>query len=317
MNSWTRRAAEGQVQVCALRDKECEEWYKHIVCGHIPFRRESGECLRAAGRDRPRTRQEHPDAYALSLDIAGPFSPGQDQDQGHPKYFVVAVITVPFKDERPLVWGWRPKNSSQDEEQPAEDTLQELQPRLDEGLVDNPFKGDDGAVITEEEINKCTFKQEIENLKSTNVKRLTSAAPLLNRKEQTVLTAVAAKLYAWIKALQIAVLSVKTDRAKEFVSKRFREWVANRDILQNFTAGDEPTGNTRAEIEIGILRNSARALLKPAGLQMGDWPTAIQHSAEERHRGQLRGMGLSLPRLLPYGANVMVRTKTWHRVADD
>ena len=33
---------------------------------------------------------------------------------------------------------------------------------------------------------------------------------------------------------------------------------------------------------------------------MGDWPTAVRHAAEERHRGQLRGMGLSLPRLLPY-----------------
>ena len=31
--------------------------------------------------------------YALSLYIAGPFAPGQDQDQGHPRY---------FKDERPL-----------------------------------------------------------------------------------------------------------------------------------------------------------------------------------------------------------------------
>ena len=92
VNSWTRRAAEGQVQVRALRDKECEEWYKYIVCGHIPFRRDCGECLRAAGRDRPRSRQEHPDAYALS----------------------------------------------------------------------NPFKGDDGAVITEEEIKKRAFKQEIE-----------------------------------------------------------------------------------------------------------------------------------------------------------
>ena len=95
------------------------------------------------------------------------------------------------------------------------------------------------------------------------------AAPLLNRKEQTVLTAVA-KLYARIKALQIPVVSVKTGRAKEFVSKRFREWVANRDILQNFTAGDEPMGNTRAEIEIGILKNSARVLLKSAVLRLAD-----------------------------------------------
>ena len=224
MNSWTCRTGEAEIvaNVCEQLEEIAPELDKNIQM------------------------------HALSLDIAGQFSPGQDQDQGHLKYFIMAIITVPFKDERPLVWGWRPESSSQDEEQAAEDTLQELQPRLEEGVVGNPFKGDDGAVITEEEINKCTLKQEIENLKSTNVKHLTLAAPLLNRKEQTVLTAVA-KLYARIKVLQIPVLSVKRDRAKEFVSKRFREWVANRDILQNFTAGDEPTGNTRAEIEIGIL----------------------------------------------------------------
>lgn len=165
-------------------------------------------------------------------------------------------------------------------------------------------------MIAEEETKKRTFKQKVEELRSTTVKRLTLAASLLNRKEQTVLTAVA-KLCARIRALQIPVLSVKADRANEFVSKRFHEWVANRDILQNFTSGDEPTGNTRAEIEIGVLKNSARVLfLKSAGLQMTDWPTTIRRAAKERHRGQLRGMGLNLPRVADWSIANIIRVQT-------
>ena len=68
------------------------------------------------------------------------------------------------------------------------------------------------------------------------------------------------------RALQAPVFRIKTDRAKEFVSKRFREWTTARDLEHCFTAGDEPTGNTRAEIEVGVLKNAARVLLQSAGL---------------------------------------------------
>ena len=108
--------------------------------------------------------------------------------------------------------------------------------------------------------------------------------------------AATSKLFARYRALQAPVFRIKTDRAKEFVSKRFREWTTARDLEHCFTAGDEPTGNT--------------SLL--------DCPSVIgpQHSGmqrKKRHRGQLGAFGLDLPRLIPYGCKAMVRTKTWHR----
>lgn len=54
------------------------------------------------------------------------------------------------------------------------------------------------------------------------------------------------------------VLHLKTDRAKEFVSKRFREWTATRDLEHCHTAGDEATANSRAEIVAGVLKNATR-----------------------------------------------------------
>ena len=51
--------------------------------------------------------------------------------------------------------------------------------------------------------------------------------------------------------------------------------------LCTFTAGDEPTGNTRAELDIGILKNATRALLKSADLMMTDWPTALMQQKND------------------------------------
>ena len=55
VDSWARRTAEQKAQLRALRDGECE----HIVCGHIPFRRDCGECLRAPGTEPGHARCSH------------------------------------------------------------------------------------------------------------------------------------------------------------------------------------------------------------------------------------------------------------------
>ena len=47
------------------------------------------------------------------------------------------------------------------------------------------------------------------------------------------------------------------------------------------------------------LKWAARVLLQSAGLSVRERPTALRHA--ERHRGQLRALGLDLPRLVPYG----------------
>ena len=249
----------------------------------------------------------------MAVDVAGPLAPGCDQDMGQPRYFLVATVTVPVRQDKPLIWGWKPDDSVEDIEEGAEHVFQDRQEILPESQDPNPFKGDgEEAVVCEDEVKLASFEQQIAELKDVGVKHLTLAAPLLNRKEATVIAATS-KLFARYRALQVPVFRIKTDRAKEFVSKRFREWTTARDLEHCFTAGDEPTGNSRAEIEVGVLKNAARVLLQSAGLPVRDWPTALRHAAEERHRGQLRAFGLNLPRLIPYGCKAMVRTKTWHR----
>ena len=72
------------------------------------------------------------------------------------------------------------------------------------------------AVVQEAEVKLASSEQHIAELKDVGVKHLTLAAPLLNRKEATVIAA-ASKLFARYRTLQVPILRIKTDRAKEFV----------------------------------------------------------------------------------------------------
>ena len=208
VGSWQRVASSAQPRVKTVRDDTNWAWYQHILNGQV-----SPWCWKRS----PTT----PTAVSKCLhDGGGRF----DQDMGQPRYFLVATVTVPVRHDKPLIWGWKPDDSVEDIEEGAEHVFQDRQEILPEGQDPNPFKGDgEEAVVCEEEVKLTSFEQQIAELKDVGVKRLTLAAPLLNRKEATVIAATS-KLFARYRALQVPVFRIKTDRAKEFVSKRFREW---------------------------------------------------------------------------------------------
>ena len=73
-----------------------EQWRNHVLQDHIPFSRECTTCLKGAGRGRPHKKVPHPDAMTLSLDVCGPFRPGEDFRK-KAKYFLVGVYAIPIK----------------------------------------------------------------------------------------------------------------------------------------------------------------------------------------------------------------------------
>ena len=91
VKSWHRINSSKPPTVRMVRDTSNCAWYQHILNGHVPHRRDCRECLRGAGRDRPRLRQQVPNAFTMAVDVAGPFAPGCDQDMGQPKYFLVTT----------------------------------------------------------------------------------------------------------------------------------------------------------------------------------------------------------------------------------
>ena len=90
---------------------------------------------------------------------------------------------------------------------------------------------------------------------------LSQSLPIASRKPKDVLAAVSL-MYFRLRSLRIPVLRVHTDRAKEFVGKDFKAWCMARDLWRTTTSGSEPQVNSRAEMEIGAVRNLARTMLK-------------------------------------------------------
>ena len=105
-----RKATEvPNMKVLSAKDKEAmRSWQAHVDMNHLPYRRDCGVCVESMGKDRPRRRIKAPEPFTLSLDVGGPFVKGQDQIQYHdPRYFMVAVVTIPMAGDRPMVEGLR------------------------------------------------------------------------------------------------------------------------------------------------------------------------------------------------------------------
>ena len=93
-----------KVKTLTAKEKgEIKDWQEHYKGGHCPFRRDCAVCLETMGRDRQRRVVATPDSFCMSLDLAGTFKPGEDQDVYDAKYMLVGVITVPVKEDAPLV----------------------------------------------------------------------------------------------------------------------------------------------------------------------------------------------------------------------
>ena len=121
------------------------------------------------------------------------------------------------------------------------------------------------------------------------------------------------EVYIRLRTLQLPVLRLHGDRAREFRGVKLRDWCTQRDILQTSTAGDESAGNGRCESERGIIQAQTRVHLRAAGLE-ADWlPLALRHTVEQRQRDQLASMGISLPPLIPFGTECFAKLKRWHR----
>ena len=116
-----------------------------------------------------------------------------------------------------------------------------------------------------------------------------------------------------LRTLQLPVLRLHSDRAREFTGVKLRDWCTQRDILQTSTAGDESAGNGRCESELGIIQAQTRVQLRAAGLEANWWPLALRHTVEQRQRDQLASMGITLPSLIPFGTECYAKLKRWHR----
>ena len=320
-----RRPQEAK-QVKTLRRKEKDEtamWESHFMANHVPFRRDCMLCVESMGKDRQRRKQSHASLHTMSLDMAGPFDQGFDQEVNKPRYLLLATVTVPILSDQELPHGLpklhhpvRPR-----EDVPVVDEGQELQEEEavagEEAEQYLAVQGEDVEELTNVEMNQIEeanqkWKTFITQVKQdeAEVKAITWGVPLESRATKHVIGAVT-KIYSRFRALQIPILRVHCDRAREFTSASFKSWVEGRSMQITFSAGDEPTGNARIEREIGVIKGRTRVLLKSSQAPTGWWPLAARHALEERCRQQLWSLGIKTPEILPFGSVAVAKRKTW------
>ena len=192
---------------------------------------------------------------------------------------------------------------NQDEPQ-QRDPFRSARERKDEDLTE--------AEVREMDQLNQQWAELIRDRPEVDVVHLAQSIPIASRKPKDVMAAVSL-MYCRYRSLRIPILRVHSDRAKEFISKEFKAWCAARDLWRTTTSGSEPQANSRAEMEIGAVRNLARTMLKASGSSNTYWPLAVRCASEIRFRQQLADMGVMTPRILPFGVKAMARQKPWHR----
>ena len=318
-----------RLQALTAKEKEAiESWKLHMDMNHCPYRRDCAICVEAMGQDRPHKRQKVPEPFTLALDLSGPFVKGVDQiDHHNPRYFLIAAMTIPIADGKPLVEGLRrlageadqhvelPKPPGHQEDDKELEDAQECKPGED-GV--DPFaeekdpKQEDEAPLSEAQVKQLDeenqkWKAYLAEVHERPVKTLTLAVPVKSKHTSDVIKATS-QVVARLRSLHIP--RVHTDRGREFTGKAFKDWLAQRDYFHTTTAGDEPAANARAESEIKVLKNRARVLMKSARCEAQRWPLAIRYAAEERFRKQLRECGVPVPPMLSFGLEAYAKKKS-------
>ena len=301
------KALKAELDGAGARKMTADQWQRHLACDHQPFSRECADCQRGAGRKKVHRRVPHPDTLTLSVDVCGPFKPGQDQDRKVGRYFMVGVFTVPITMDAQKVVPLAPglaEALKRDHPESGElgENLEELQPQLEPEERDIRRLGEDVKDLEE------WYEKEVELKEEVEVRNYTLLEVLPNRHGPALVEALS-RMVAKLRYLGMEVRRIHSDAAGEL--RATKKWCQNQGIYRTFTAGSDWMANGRAENEIGVVRRGVNVLMRLPGADEKEWPLMARHVAERRGRLQLEALGFSTPRLLPWNTKVAVSTKGW------
>ena len=111
-----------------------------------------------------------------------------------------------------------------------------------------------------------------------------------------------------LKLLGLPVARLHSDRGSEFASKGLRRWLLDHDIYHTRSEALVPQTNGAAERGVRWFKTMAKVLLAEAKVGLKYWTLAMQHAANRRIHERL---GLTKPKLLPFGSKVMIRRKVF------
>ena len=289
-----------------------EQWKDHVRRGHLPYRADCTVCVQAGGTGRRHSRVEHPSAYVLSSDLAGPVKvPGTDPDArgAFPKpfkYIFVAKLRVP----RSFVEDGRGTWLEYDEGELDKDKYEEK----DDGLNVDQAEAEKESVPPieaveeeqgEEEASKKLDPEEDLDLAPPELVNLIFSTGLRDDKSATVLEAIQ-DVVLYCQSLNIPVLRFHSDRGMEYQARAVRQWLKGQGIRVTTSEAGVHQTNGAAESTVRWVKQRARTLLLSAGLPQHLWPTAIS-TAATLQRADVLGFEPKLA--APYGAKVVIRKR--------
>eukprot|EP00435_Cladocopium_sp_Y103_P075594 s33_g60.t1 len=188
----------------------------------------------------------------------------------------------------------------------------------DENVAEPPEKPENIPDDAEDDLvdPDAQLQKEVERLSAPlKVRHVTLMEPIMPRGVQHVLPAMD-RIMTRMKYMGVWVNRIHSDQAKELLASKFRSWAAHRNVMQSFTAGDDPQSNGHCESEVHQLKRRTRLLLHTAHQENTHWPQAMRYAVEERLRGQMNALGSPTQKMLPYQSNVLVKRKRWHNRRD-
>ena len=138
--------------------------------------------------------------------------------------------------------------------------------------------------------------------------------PLENKSGKNVSGAIM-QVVTQIKALGFPVHRLHSDRGREFRNSSLAHFSHFHCLTHTTTTGDDFRANGRTENVIRQLKRAARTLLRAHDAPPSAWSFAMRHVCARLRASALSVLGCPSPKLLPWRARLVLRQRTWSRLA--
>ena len=291
-----------------------EQWREHVQRGHLPFRADCSVCVQAGATGRSHSRVEHPSAFVLSADLAGPVKiGGTDPDARgvHPrkyKYIFAAKLRIPKSFAEDGRGGWVSYDKGElnlEEYEEADDGLAPEAILPGSGVGEIPAVDEEGDAEPQLKENARRDHDLDPDLSAPELVNLIFSCGLKDDKATTVLEATQ-DVVLYCRSLNIPILRFHSDRGMEFRARATVQWLKGEGIRVTTSEAGVHQTNGAAEATVRWLKQRARTLLLSAELPQHLWPSALS-AAASMQRGDVLGFEPTLA--APFGAKVLVRKR--------
>ncbi|CAE7369176.1 RE1 [Symbiodinium sp. CCMP2592] len=300
---------------------------EHLRNNHTPFRRDCKQCIRGGARHKQHRKVLAPQGWCMSIDTAGPFPKGLDENTTAAKYLIVAVLSVPILSV---------KGESVDEpaDRDPQLDLQEFAESLDDrewfverGMeLEEPLPEPTHREITESKDSWATWeavvrksrKDWLEEAKTQFLPKVEMIdfvyTEAVDSKKQQVVAGAISRMYARAISDGLSVQRIHTDRGKEYRNSALDAFCQKLGVHHTYAMAEEHQTNGRAEGAILKIKNRTRAILEGSGQDdLSEWPLAAKLASYHLRSEARKKLRMPCEPTVPFNTEVEVLQRSWRR----